>query len=63
MVNSMCLWLKRCIWRFIGTDTKNLQSYLNWFVCLFGVRQTEARWLKTESVRHLLMSDAHYRTS
>lgn len=64
MVNSLCSWLKRYIWRFVGMDPKNLQSYLNWFVYLFRVRQAEERWPKTERVvRHLLMADAHYRTS
>lgn len=64
MVNNMCSWLKRYIWRFVGIHTKNLQSHLNWFVYLFRVRQAEERWPKTEGVvRHLLMTDAHYRTS
>ena len=63
MVNSLCSWIKRYLWRFVGMDPKNLQSYLNWFVYLFRVRQAEGRWPKTARVvRHLLMTDAHYRT-
>ena len=29
MINNMCSWLKRYIWRFIGMEVENLQSYLN----------------------------------
>lgn len=29
MINNMCGWLKRYIWRFIGMEAENLQSYLN----------------------------------
>ena len=29
MINNMCSWLKRYIWRFIGMEVVNLQSYLN----------------------------------
>lgn len=64
MVNSLCSWLKRYIWRFTGMDPKNLQSYLNWFVYLFRVRQAEEKWPKTERVvRHMLMSETSYRSS
>ena len=34
MINNMCSWLKRYIWRFIGMEVVNLQSYLNWFIYL-----------------------------
>lgn len=64
MVNNLCSWLKRYLRRFVGMDPKNLQSYLNWFVYLFRVNQSKERWPKMERVvRHLLMSDASYRTS
>ena len=43
MVNSLCSWLKRYLWRFTGMDPKNLQSYLNWFVYLFRVHQAEEK--------------------
>lgn len=34
MINNMCSWLKRYIWRFIGMEVENLQSYLNWLIYL-----------------------------
>ena len=46
MANSLCSWLKRYLRRFVGMDPKNLQSYLNWFVCLFRVNQSKERWPK-----------------
>ena len=63
MVNNLSSWLKRCLWRFTGMDPSNLQSYLDWFVYLFRVRQAEEKWPKTARVvRHLMMADATYRT-
>lgn len=63
MANNLSSWLKRYLWRFTGMDPANLQSYLNWFVYLFRVRQAEDIWPKTARVvRHLLMADATYRT-
>ena len=63
MANNLSSWLKRYLRRFTGMDPANLQSYLNWFVYLFRVRQAEDRWPKTARVvRHLLMADATYRT-
>ena len=44
-------------------DPTNPQSYSNWFVYLFRVHRAEEKWPKTAKVvRHLLMTDAHYRT-
>lgn len=34
-VKNLLSWLKRCLWRFTGMDPDNLQSCLNWRVCLF----------------------------
>ena len=63
MVNNLSSWLKRYPWRFTGMDPANLQSYLDWFVYLFRVRQAEEKWPKTARVvRHLMMADATYRT-
>lgn len=63
MVNNLSSWLKRYLWRFTGMDPANLQSYLDWFVYLFRVRQAEEKWPKTARVvRHLMMADATYRT-
>lgn len=64
MVNSLCSWIKRYLWRFTGMDPANLQSYLNWYVYLFRVKQAHEKWPETERVvRHLLMTDAYYRSS
>ena len=38
-------------------DPKNLQSYLNWFVYLFRVRQAEEKWPKRKGGSHMLMSE------
>ena len=63
MVNNLSSWFKRYLWRFTGMDPANLQSYLDWFVYLFRVRQAEEKWPKTARVvRHLMMADATYRT-
>lgn len=63
MVNNLCSWIKRYLWRFTGMDPANLQSYLNWYVYLFRVNQAGGKWPKTERVvRHLLQSDASFRS-
>ena len=64
LVNNLCSWLKRYLWRFTGMDPSNLQSYLNWYVYLFRVKQARDKWPETERVvRHLLMTDAYFRSS
>lgn len=64
MVNNLCSWLKRYLWRFTGMSMSNMQSYLNWYVYLFRVNQTRDRWPETARVvRHLLMSSASFRSS
>lgn len=64
MVNNLCSWLKRYLWRFTGMDPANLQSYLNWYVYMFRVNQAREKWPRAERVvRHLLMADACFRTS
>lgn len=63
MVNNLCSWLKRYLWRFTGMDPKNLQLYLDWYVYLYRVNQAKDKWPETARVvRHLLMTDAHYRS-
>ena len=42
-INNMCGWLKRYIWRFIGMDISNLQSYLNWFIYIHRVNNYKDR--------------------
>ena len=39
LINNMHGWLKRYLWRFIGMDVVNLQSYLNWFIYLKDARE------------------------
>ena len=64
MVNNRCSWVKRYLWRFTGMDLANLQSYLNWYVYPFRVNQARDKWPRLERVvRHLMMTDAIYRTS
>ena len=56
LINNMCSWLKRYIYRFIGMRMANLQSYLNWFVYLFRVKGTSERWPEMERIlRHLIL--------
>ena len=63
LVNNLCSWLKRNLWRFTGMDPGNLQLYLDWYVYLFRVNQAKDRWPKVERVlRHLMMADARYRS-
>ena len=63
LVNNLCSWLRRYLFRFPGMKKDNIQSYLNWFVYLFRVRRDEEKWPKTARVlRHLLMSNAYYRS-
>lgn len=64
LVNSLCSWIKRYLWRFPGMRPENLQDYLNWYVYLFRVKRDDETWPKLERVvRHLVMTDATYRRS
>ena len=64
LVNNLCSWIKRYLWRFTGMDPDNLQSYLNLYVYLFRVKRDDERWPKlARVVRHLLISDARFRSS
>ena len=64
MVNNLCSWLRRYLWRFTGMSMSNLQSYLNWFVYLFRVKRDSERWPGTARVvRHLLLTEARFRSS
>lgn len=59
MINNMCGWIKRYLWRFIGMDLDNLQSYLNWFIYLQRVKRDDEKWPKMERIiRHLVLSNA-----
>lgn len=62
LINNMCSWLKRYIYRFIGMRTINLQSYLNWFVYLFRVKGNTDKWPKMDRIlRHLVLNDTQYK--
>jgi transposase-like protein len=64
LVNNLCSWIKRYLWRFTGMKPANLQSYLNWYVYLFRVNMARDIWPETERVvRHLLMTESHFRSS
>ena len=56
MINNMCSWLKRYIWRFIGMEVENLQSYLNWFIYLQRCKRDNEKWPKSNRIlRHLVL--------
>lgn len=62
LVNNLCSWLKRHLWRFTGMDPENLQSYLNLYVYFFRIKRDDERWPKiARVVRHLLMAEARFR--
>ena len=51
LANDLCSWLNRYLWRFTGMSLRNLQAYLDWYVCQAG-----DRWdLTARVVRHILM--------
>ena len=62
LINNMCSWLKRYIYRFIGMRMTNLQSYLNWFVYLFRVKGAVEQWPKMYRIlRHLILFNGTYK--
>jgi transposase-like protein len=64
MINNLCSWIKRYLWRFPGMKAENLQSYLNWYIYLFKVTRDKEKWPKVERVvRHLMLADATFRRS
>lgn len=57
LINNMCSWVKRYIYRFVGMDISNLQSYLNWFVYMFRVNKAVDKWPKMHRIlRHLVLN-------
>lgn len=59
LINNLCSWIRRYLFRFIGMDIKNLESYLNWFVYLFRVKAQDERWPKIDRIlRHLVLSNS-----
>ncbi len=62
LINNMCSWLKRYLYRFIGMRIDSLQSYLNWFVYLFRVKGAAERWPKMNRILwHLVLTDTTYK--
>ena len=61
LINNMCGWLQRFLYKVMGMRMENLQSYLNWFVYLFRIKRDDEKYPKVERViRHLLLTDAQY---
>lgn len=61
MINNMCGWLKRYIYRFIGMEVENLQSYLNWFIYLQRCKKENEKWPKTTRIlRHLVLERVRF---
>lgn len=61
LINNMCSWLKRYLFRFTSMRIENLQSYLNWFIYLQRVKKYSERWPKTERIlRHLLLDESRF---
>ncbi len=64
LVNNLCSWIKRHLWRFTGMDPANLQSYPSPYVYPFRVKRDDERWPGiARVVRHLLMTGARFRSS
>ena len=58
LINNLCSWIKRYIYRYIGMRKENLQSYLNWFVYLLRVKNSTDKWPKMERIlRHLVLNE------
>jgi len=56
LINSFCSWLQRYLYKFLGMKKENLQSYLNWYVYLYRVKQQNEKYPKIERlIRHLLL--------
>lgn len=62
LINNMCAWLKRYLFRFIGMDLGYLQDYLNWFVYLYRVKQAADKWPKVQRIlRHLILTETTHK--
>lgn len=61
LINNLCSWLKRYLFRFTGMRKQNIQSYLNWFVYLFRVKGNTELWPKNERIlRHLVLDSTRF---
>lgn len=62
LINNMCAWLKRYLYRFIGMEMRYLQDYLNWFVYLYRVKQATEKWPEVRRIlRHLILSETTHK--
>ena len=58
LVNSFCSWVHRYLARFYGMRPEYHQQYLNWFACVFHIKQEQEKWPKTgRLIRHILLSE------
>lgn len=61
IINNMCGWFKRYIFKHIGMNINNLQSYLNWYIYLLRCKRNDEKWPKVERIiRHLLLERVRY---
>lgn len=61
LINSLCSWIQRYIYRYVGMKIKNLQRYLNWYVYLFKVKQAKDKWPKNERIiKHLIIDETKF---
>lgn len=61
LINSFCSWLQRYLYKFLGMKKENLQSYLNWYVYLYRIKQQNEKYPKIERlIRHLLLHNGKF---
>jgi len=61
LINNMCAWLKRYLYRFIGMNTEYMPSYLNWFVYLYRVKSAKEKWPTISRIlRHLILTENNF---
>jgi len=62
LINNMCAWLKRYLYRFIGMNTEYMPSYLNWFVYLYRVKSAKEKWPTISRIlRHLILTETTFK--
>lgn len=62
LINNMCAWLRRYLYRFIGMSTEYMPSYLNWFVYLYRVKSAKEKWPTIPRIlRHLILTETTFK--
>lgn len=62
LLNNLCAWIKRYLFKYIGMKIDNLQTYLNWYVYLFRVKRDNEKYPEIERViRHLVLSEEEFK--